>query len=226
VGAPIDDPAPSELEQRATTIVLLGRFNPRIFQPMWFASRKLLAEHDVEPESVVVTDGLSAFRRRDISLFCAQDRCQFGSTPTTPTPDILRDLATETFTVLRETPIRQIGINHNTHVPSTVRDWDTIAAQMGDPHRRFVLLEDQQLQTVQFGGPRDDGLNGSRMVLLQPSVVLEGGVFFQVNDHVELVDSPDIEPLGASGAVDALNAIWDSSRVLSDQIQREIAPRR
>jgi hypothetical protein len=226
VAEPAGEPPPSELEQRATTIVLIGRFNPRIFQPMWFASRKLLAEGDVDPESILVTDGVSAFRTHDISLLCAQDRCQVGTTQTTPTPDILRDLVTETFRLLSETPIRQVGINHAAHIPSSVRTWETVAAQLGDPQRRFVLLEDQRLQTIELKGERGDGFDGSRTVHLQPSALLEDGVWFQLNDHIDLVDVSEGDALGAKDAMDALTEIWDASKALGDHILLEIAPRR
>ncbi len=207
--------------------MLIGRFNPRIFQPMWFAARGLLAEGDVEPESIVVTDGLAAFNTRELTVLCVQDRCQFTTTATTPTPDILRDLVTETFTVLNETPIRQLGVNHQAHIPSAVRAWDTIVASLGDPDRRFVLLEGQRLQTVELRADRDDGRLGGRVVHLQPSGTLHGGVWFQLNDHVDLVDpSEQQEALGAQDAVNAITQIWEPSKALAEQILREIAPLR
>ena len=223
VATPTREAAPSEQEQRATTIVLIGRFNPRIFQPMWFAARKLLAEGDVDPESIVVTDGVSAFRTHDISILCSLDRCQVGTTPATPTPDILRDLVTETFSLLAETPIGRVGINHQAHVPSSESTWDTVAAQLGDPHRRFVLLENQRLATVELRGDRDDKHAGSRSVHLQPSVVLEDGVWLQLNDHIDVADRPE-NAIGAKDAVDALTDIWDSSKAVAEHVLRQIAP--
>jgi hypothetical protein len=190
---------------------------------MWFAARNLLSEGDVEPESVVVTDGVSAFRTHDISLLCSTDRCQFGSTATTPTPDILLDLVTETFGLLGETPIAQLGINHQAHVPSSEQTWDTVAAQLGDPHRRFVLLDDQRLATIELQADRDDKHQGKRAIHLQPSALLEDGVWFQLNDHVSVADPPETA-MGAKDAMDALMDVWQSSRALADHVLQQIAP--
>ena len=192
---------------------------------MWFAARRLLAEGDVEAESVVVTDGLSSFRTHDLSVLCSRDRCQFGTTLNTPTPDILRDLVLETFKLLPESPIGMLGINHQAHVPSSEQTWDNVAAQLGDPQRRFVLLEDQLLQTVELRGDRADEHKGSRSVHLQPSVVLEDGVWFQLNDHVEVFSPPD-DAIGANEAMKALDDIWDTSKALAEHVLRQVAPGR
>lgn len=190
---------------------------------MWFAARNLLAEGDVEPESIIVTDGVSAFRTHDLSILCSGDRCQVGTTLATPTPDILRDLVTETFTLLAETPIGQVGINHQFHIPSSEQTWDTVTAQLGDPHRRLVLLEGQRLATVEFRSDRADKHSGSRTIHLQPSALLQEGVWFQLNDHIAVTDPPE-DAIGAREAVDALNDVWDSSRALAHHVLRQIAP--
>src|SRR4051794_27085336 len=128
------------LEQRASTIVLVGSFNPRIFQPLWFSARELLSEADVDAQSLVLTDGLSVFETEYVSFLCAQDRCQFATTAHTPTPDVIRDLAIGAFSILRDTPIWECGINHSAHVPASVRRWDHVVAQFGDPQKTLVLL--------------------------------------------------------------------------------------
>ena len=86
---------PHELEARASTVVLVGRFNPRILQPAWFDAKGLLAEEDVNPKTLVLTDGFVSFETQTVEVFCAQERCQVGTKELTPTPDVIRDLVSE-----------------------------------------------------------------------------------------------------------------------------------
>gem|GEM_PF-4287306 len=203
-------------------MVLLGRFNPRIFQPMWFEARGLLADVDVEPESLVLTDGFVAFQTPVISVLCAQDRCQFAMTSLTPTPDLIRDVVLGTFAILSETPVWEIGINHAAQIPAQVRRWDEIVAQFGDPQKALELLPGQSLLTIELRAPRDDELAGELTLRLQPSMRLEGGIWFSVNDHVIVRDSQ--EPKGAGEAMATLDDMWGRSRELWSGLHGRLAP--
>lgn len=215
---------PHELEEAGTTVVLLGAFNPRIFQPMWFAARGLLAESDVDAQSVIVSDGFSAFSTNVATMFCAQERCQFSASNNTPSPDVVRDLVVGTFSILKETPIWEVGINHTGHIPASVRRWDDVVAQFGDPHRSYELLPDQYVLTIELRAPRQDRYDGSRTAQLQPSRRLEGGVYFNLNDDVVLRPPEDRQGLGAVEALDAIDDIWDGSRALADRMHDRLAP--
>jgi hypothetical protein len=215
---------PHELEQRIVAVVLLGRFNPRIFQPAWFAARELLAEVDVDPKSIVMTDGFVAFDTEFVKLLCAQDRCQFVSGATTPTPELIRDLVIGTFTILAETPIWEFGINHAVHIPPQIRRWDDVTAALGDPQRSLMLLEGQALQTVVLQSPRTDRYEGSRTLSLQPSVQLETGVYMALNDDV-IVHPPDSrDAIGARRTIEILDDVWDESHTLAESIRVRLAP--
>lgn len=215
---------PHELEQQIAAVVLLGRFNPRIFQPTWFAARGLMAEVDVDPKSIVMTDGFVAFETEYVNVLCAQDRCQFASTPATPTPELVRDLVVGTFSLLAETPIWEFGLNHQVHIPSQVRRWDDVVAAFGDPQMSFQLLERQTLQTIALHSARDDGYDGGRTLHLQPSVHLADGIFVALNDDV-VVHPPDArEAIGAREAVKAVDETWDESYDLAESIRARLAP--
>ena len=218
-----EDLPPNELEQRATTVVLIGRFNPDILQPMWFAAKGLLAERDVDADSLLVSQGFTSFATGEITIVCSRDRLQFGTTPKTPTEDILLDLITQTFELLAETPVIQLGVNHQVHIPKSEQTWDTVVGLFGDPQGRLVLLGDQELRTVELTAKRDDGFEGSRTIHIQPSAYHEGGVWFQLNDHVQIAETPE-QAGGAKDAIKALREIWDSSKLLSEHVLRSFAP--
>lgn len=203
--------------------MLIGRFNPDILQPMWFAAKGLLSEQDVDADSVLVSQGFTSFATDELTIVCSRDRLQFGTTPKTPTEDILRDVITQTFELLVETPVIQLGVNHQVHIPKSEQTWDTVVGLLGDPQRRLVLLDEQELRTVELTAKRDDGFEGSRTIHMQPSVYHEGGVWFQLNDHVQIAETPE-QAGGAKGAIDVLSEIWDASKLLGEHILRSIAP--
>lgn len=215
---------PHEQEQRITSVVLLGRFNPRIFQPAWFAARELLAEPDVDPKSIVMTDGFVAFETEFVNVLCAQDRCQFVTTATTPTAELVRDLVVGTFSILAETPVWEFGINHAVHIPSQVRRWDDVAAALGDPQLSLVLLPDQRLQGIAFQSERDDHYEGTRSLQLQPSIQLPDGVYFSLNDDVVVHPPDERDAIGARQAIEILDKIWDASYELAESVRVRLAP--
>jgi len=215
---------PDQLEERGTTIVLLGSFNPAILQPAWFAARDLLAAADVDAKSLVLTDNFAAFSTDVVSVFCAQDRCQFAEVGATPTPDVIRDLMLGTFTILKETPVWECGINHAAHISPRVRRWDDVVAQLGDPQKSLILLDEQELRTIELRSPRTDGREGDRTVHLQPSGRLEGGAWFSLNDHIVVYPPDDRASIGAAEAMLALDETWDESRALADRVHALVAP--
>jgi hypothetical protein len=132
-------------------------------------------------------------------------------------------LVVGTFALLKETPVWEIGINHAAHVPKQRRRWDDVVAQFGDPQRSLVLLDEQRLQTIELVAPRDDDFVGDRKVSLQPSVLLDEGVWYTINDHVIVHAPTEQESMGAQDAMSALEGIWDDSRRVADHIHGRVA---
>lgn len=214
-----------ELDERQVSIVLIGNFNPRIVQPSWFDARGLLTEADVEADNLLVSEAITTFRTPLLTLLCDQGRFQITTTGKTPTPDLIRDLVVDTFEILGETPIGQIGINELVHVPSRRKSWDALVAQFGDPQRSLEVMDEQQLKTIELTGPRpDEDPVGSRQVLMQPSVLLQDGVFIQINDHLRL--DADGSPTEARTAVEILANEWGASREFADKTIQRLAPDR
>jgi hypothetical protein len=217
--------AAHDLEERGTTIVLVGGFNPQIFQPMWFESHGLLSSSDVDAKSLILTEGFVSFQTDIVGITCAPDRCQFVAGPNAPSPDVLRDLVASTFRLLPETPVKEFGVNHTAHLPASVQRWDFVMARFGDPQTAFPLLEAQTLRTIELRGERTDGRNGHRTVQLQPSVIHEGGIWFALNDHVT-VHAGRTAPssIGAATAIEALEGMWASSDDLLNSVIAKLAP--
>jgi hypothetical protein len=217
---------PHESQERAAAVVLVGRFNPSIFQPAWFEAKDLVAPVDAESKNMILMDGYVSYETPQFQLVCTEDRCQFGTTAKTATADVLRDIVVGTFALLPETPLWEFGVNHAAHIPKDVRSWDELAAQLGDPHRTFVLLPNQRLSTVEFGADRDDGRQGRRTILLQPSILLDGGVYVGFNDHITVV--PESERAGNIGARDTITefqSAWAGAVDSANSVIAQLAPR-
>lgn len=218
-----DDPA--ILDERQVSIVLVGSFNPRILQPSWFDARGLLDEEDVESVNMIVSEAITAFRAPLFTVVCDHNRCQFTTTSKTPTPDIVKDLAVDTFKILAETPINRIGINALAHLPANQKSWDALTAQLGDPQAVFVLMDEQKLRTIELTGRRpNDDVDGSCQILMQPSGIFPGGVYVQINDDLQ-VSHPD-EGADARQAMDILQAQWKASRDFAEITIERVAPSR
>src|SRR3989304_7099258 len=97
------------------SIVILGDFNPKIFQPSWFAAENLIGKQEAEGAVVsVVHSDISIFSIEWARLEILRERF-FAETTQQPYDKALRDLVLGTFTILRHTPLRLMGINTTMH---------------------------------------------------------------------------------------------------------------
>lgn len=101
------------LQKEILSIVLLGNFNPPIFQPLWFSSKGLLRESEAENAQIdVIHPELARYKIGDwLNVEITKSRCEFR-TNMEPYFDVLRDLVIDTFKILNETPINVVGINN------------------------------------------------------------------------------------------------------------------
>ena len=111
-------------EIKNLNIVFLGDFNPKIFQPAWFAAENLIRQRESEdakieiihPEIVVI---IFDWGRLEVT----RDRFVL-STKQDPYYEILRDLVIGTFRLLRHTPIKMVGINTEMHFRMrSIKEW-------------------------------------------------------------------------------------------------------
>ena len=81
-------------------IVFLGSFNPKIFQPEWFARHKLLPEEQAATAEVkVITQQLSQFETEQVILQVTTDRFT-AATKVNAHPLPLSDIVQGTFSLL------------------------------------------------------------------------------------------------------------------------------
>jgi hypothetical protein len=107
-------PAPT-VEIDASSIVITGTLNPKIFQPQWFALQQLISKADADNSNIkIIHPQISQFETDDLTVLVTTDRF-VASTKGTGTGVKLRDLVLGTFFILEHTPITAIGLNRQMH---------------------------------------------------------------------------------------------------------------
>jgi hypothetical protein len=115
---------PEQFRQKMS-IVCLGNFNPRIFQPEWFGRHSLLLEPEIDQQK-----NSTSFVSTDYSYFVAGDwltfKCSFQKMIVETTDPSkfypLGDLVASIFAVLDQTPIDSYGFNADAGYDFTSRD--------------------------------------------------------------------------------------------------------
>lgn len=194
-------------EIEGLSIVLIGDFNPKIFQPAWFAAQELIRTKESEESEVqLITPEVTSFKLGDwLELQVTRERFS-ASTAQEAYFEILRDLVLGTFTLLRHSPVRAVGINYMAHhrlrseeemhsygyswAPKT--NWEGI---LNNPGMRVLIMQ----------GKRTDGYMGYVQVQSEPSAKVQPGIFFAINDHFQIAKS-DSEQIGCLEAIEILRS--------------------
>jgi len=227
---------PAETERDSSSIVLVGRFNPAIFQPMWFAANELLSTEDAENAIInVVHPEITQFATRQFRLSVESEK--FIVVCETLYRNVLYDLVVACFRkFLVYTPIRLMGLNRDLHFSvgseeqrsrygfelaplSAWGEWgkeieETAKNANGGRHGGMMKVAMQQ-------SPRPDELDGYIQTEIQPSTLIRGnaGIYVIINDHY-VIDPDEERP--ASAAMDVLEASWEQSGAVAEKIINSI----
>lgn len=181
------------------SIVLVGSFNPPIFNPDWFARHRLISPDAADNAVIkIVHRQVADFTVDRFEIQVTTDR--FQATTLQEPFELLSDFVVRTFReFLSYTPIQALGINRDVHFrvdsfevrdrigyklapPSVWGKWAPfLTAGTGELHGGMVSLVMQQKDT-------DDRPSGYIQTTVQPSQAIanNSGIFVQVNDHYQL----------------------------------------
>jgi hypothetical protein len=210
-------------EISGASVVLLGHFNPLIFRVDWFAARDIISRQEADDARIeILHEDVSIFHLSSIDLSVQQNRFAAAIVREPLAP--LADLVANCFKRLRDTPIRQMGINRLMHFSlQSEEKWhklgDTLAPKTC--WGKFIQgkrgLRKGGLQSLTMEkSMRDDGYQGYLRVLVQPSSKVRNGIFIEVNDHYDL--ETDRDPIDAEDAVRVLESEWNVSVKRSEDI--------
>ena len=221
-----------EPEISGVSVVLVGKFNPAIFTPAWFAL------HEILPSAVatnaklqVAHEQMTAFSTDWLQLQVLTNRF---SVETLQAPYIrLRDIVARVFReYLNHTPLNALGINRNVHfqAPSLnardhigrtlapVEPWGECGRNLRLDGEHGGMTSLKMTQGAPENRPAGDVIN----ITIEPSTkVGQGrlGVYVGVNDHYTIGDT---EPGSARRLMELLDANFEKSLKRSDDIVNHI----
>ncbi len=195
-------------DSELVSIVMLGSFNPAIFQPHWLGAHHLIRPEEAENAKIrVIQAEVADFSTDWFKLQVLQNRFQLVSEdPRQYGP--LRDLSAGIFAILSHTPIKALGMNRSFHfsMPS-VETWHQIGHQLAPKEHWNEIMETPGLRSMLIQGHRKQPGHGLLHIKVEPSTQVKPGLFVEVNE--EFRTSDDSEPEGAAWVCGRLSEHWD-----------------
>lgn len=185
------------IDSEEIAIVLIGDFNPMIFQPAWFALEGLIRRSEAEEADIeIMHHDITSFRLDWVSVDVLAER--FSARIRSSAFRVsLRDLIVGTFSTLRHTPTKQLGINLTKRLRfATNAEWHNFGHYLAPKSPWTDLLEQPGMRGIHVQGSRPDGAPGYVLVSAEPD--RPGFVSLRVNDHFELPKDADMDGAAAT----------------------------
>ena len=188
-------------------VVLVGNFNPAIFQPAWLGNHRIASAPEVENAMIeIIRPELAAYSLGPFRFTVQLDRFQIE----TLQPDQgfrMIDLIGSIFGVLKETPIRQMGINRTMHFKMPSEDeWHTVGHRLAPKEIWKDIMDSPGTISVSVRGLRPGAESKYFQIRAEPSTQLTPGVFVQTTEHFENATG------SALWAGEMLNKSWNESQ--------------
>jgi hypothetical protein len=196
--------------------VFIGNFNPKIFQPSWFASEGLIGRQEGEGAKVeVIHPDITIFSLEWAKVQVLRERFSV-ETKQQPYDEALRDLAFGTFKILKHTPLSKMGINMFMHFRiDSIEKWHEIGDKLTPKSIWEGVLHKPGMKSLTMEESiRRDGYKGYIHMKIEPSAKVEPGLFFGINDHVEVKDPGTA--MGSDEIICILKEIWPESHRRSE----------
>lgn len=200
-----------------TSIVLLGAFNPAIFQPRWLEIHNLVRPEEAgSAKSVMINNEVANLEFSWFTLQVLQDRfILLTNSPAHFNP--LRDLAIGIFTLLPHTPVHAVGFNKFFDYEMPSEDtWHSLGHSLAPKETWNAILDAPGLRTVTIEGRRKN-VEDSGIVKIKvesfSSEVIRFGVHIEVNEEFRV---PVAKPENAAWAVDHIRNHWESILQFAD----------
>ena len=214
------------------SIVLIGKFNPAIFQPAWLGACNLLRKEEVEGAVIeVINPQVTSFSADWLKIQVLADRFQ-AITADSAHYQALRDLVISIFHLLEHTPFSVMGMNRDMHfkmeseapyhrlghllAPKEI--WNPI---LDSPGMRSLLMQ---------GSPvKQNGVSVINYVRVEPSLRIVPGVYIQLNVEVSIPEATQSDIVAQQRAarrlMEYLGQYWDEMMTRAKQIADHLLSR-
>jgi hypothetical protein len=195
-------------EIEGATVVMLGSFNPAIFQPHWLEAQKLIRPEEAEHAKItIIQNEVADFSTEWFQLQALTGRFLISSgDPSHFSP--LRDLASAIFSLLSHTPITGLGIHRHFHFRlSSKKAWNQLGHLLAPKEPWHSIMDHPGLRELTIEGSRRNLSGGILRIKVQPSIKVEFGIFMEV--HEEFVHSIEEDSSDTPWVVTRLNEHWD-----------------
>jgi len=186
-------------ERKQYSIVLIGLFNPLMFQPEWFGKNDVISTEDAEfarsqdnSLPTIITPQLTLFRTSQLSITVEPNRFQVVAEKE---PMItIKDFTKKTFEKLGGLTIKAYGFNFSAHYRFENEIKINAFADKLTPKQYWESLlgkdisgENRKggLSLLQMSQEKENG-KGQIFVALQRSVHITHGIFLTCNDHTNI----------------------------------------
>lgn len=196
------------------SIVLVGNFNPAIFQPAWLAAKGLIRESEATAANIeIIHAEVAQFRAGWLHLVVTTNK--FVASTSDPAHHLpLRDLVAGIFDLLDQTPTHRLGLNRSVHVDLGDDDaWHALGHMLAPKEPWMDILEQPGMRAVLMQGVRMDGGAGRTFFRVEPSQKYPHAAFIDVNN--EIMPAQPERPNGNTAFfVGCINENWE--RVLKE----------
>lgn len=216
-----------QLYQTGTSIVLVGSFSPEIFHPLWFARNDLIRMKEGERAKIdVIHPQLTNFSSEWLQVHVTTSRFQISTIQDAFT-EPLRDLALAVLQLFPAVPLRALGINRDAHYRfDSIAARDNLAFKLMSREPLAKLVAKPALLKLIVQSDREDEERGYMRTIVEPSPLVDIGVFINVNDHYENLLLPgERETVEVTDPIDGrriISAHWAESLQRSNRIAEGI----
>lgn len=186
-------------ELEGVSVVLVGNFNPAIFQPKWLASKGLIRENEgAEAKIQVISPEVTSFVADWLILQVTRERYTAVTTDAAHY-EAIRDFTVGVFTLLEFTPLKQLGMNRDMHYRmESMEKWHTVGNVLAPKEIWTPFFSDTPkpgMENLTIIGKRPDSEATVYRITVQPSArIPPPGVYIGINEHFE-TDAEDSKRL-------------------------------
>jgi hypothetical protein len=214
----------------SASIVLIGHFNPMIFQPYWFVTQEIFSPEEAKNATIeVIHPEITSF---DIDWLSVRVEKNIFSATSNKQPHIrVHDFIVSTFgNYLVHTPIYRVGINRTIEFIADIPTKDKLGKKLapqdvwgdwgkeiegqrtGEKHGglRLIIMEQRNL---------DDRFKGHIQTKVESSINFNG-VHVDVNDHYDIEEGDKV--IGCEKVIAIVKNNFEKSMQKSEKIINHI----